>query len=1259
MNRAQYEADSVRFMYKKYFDYPLQGKLEEKAMPINNPEQAMYPKFYSYQGKYILPDLFKGIEFIGGLSMQGAKLVGTGSNGVPARLNIYEVDTLRMQLQTNSVVIREASMNAQSVAVSLYLENDSIYHPDLQFLYFEDKDEIRLTTGDRYTSGVPYRDSYHKIDMNLEELDWDRSSGIIHIRPSIGRSTGQASFESNNLFNYRTFDELQGRDYVNPLVALWQFSRRLNNLRTFSVLAYADDQGMAPYEIRHQLMKLSRLGFIFFDDQTDIITLNDKLFYYLDASVGKTDYDVILFTSKVNTPNDNAQLNLSTKDLTIFGVPNIFLSDSQNVVLVPKGNKIIMKRNRNFQFDGQVRAGLMNFYGSDFFFRYDSFKINLQDIDSLKMQILESNSNTGVTQTTDIKNLIEDITGELLIDEPSNKSGLKNFPQYPVFSSRENSFVYFDDPSIQNGVYKRKDVYFEVYSFNMDSLDNFDRHGLNLKGKFESAGMLPPLEEKLTLRSDNSLGFSYSTPENGIPVYNGKGTFYHDLVMSSSGLHGAGKMEYLASSTYSDDFLMHPDSVMAISRKFDVKEQIQGTQFPTVESKNDSIRWLTKADKFYAYQQDVPFTMYNDTVRLKGDLLVEPKGLFGTGTVDMVTASVGSRVFQFKARNILADSSGFSLNSLVSDQYAITADNVRSDINFDKNTGEFFSNENYTQVNFPEVRYVSSLDYFKWDFRNEKIEMGLNRAPLKNTGAGEDTLIGPRYISLKPSQDSLNFIAPLGVYDYRNSLLNARNVPFIRVADARIYPDKGNVIIRKNAEMETLSNAGIVADNLHEYYSLYDASVTINSSKDYTASAYYDYMDISGKSQKLFFNHLSVDSTLQTTGRAELSILDSFRLSPFFEYQGKVLLASREPNLFFDGAARLTHDCGLGKSWLKFKASINPDSVMIPVPEAPLDINLNPTYFGTFITRDSTHIYSAFSSSRQEFFDALITSAYGYLRYDRFARRYEVGPLEKLANKANPGNYMALDISSCMAYSEGDINYQVNYGQLNIKAVGDAFDNTSADTFSTKALMTMDFFFSEEALSEFGRDLDSLTTLSPYDLTDPFYKKSLKELVGADAAERMDADIGLYGEYRNIPEAFKRNLILSGVRLKWNQFTRTFRYHGDVAIIRVGDKLINKKAEAYIELTKRSTGDLLDIYIVLDDRTWYYFGYNPGSLQTVSSNRKYNGIVFDLKPGLRKVKTRMGLAGYIYSLAADRRAQLFLRRFISSGENAGDESDTQ
>jgi len=143
----------------------------------------------------------------------------------------------------------------------------------------------------------------------------------------------------------------------------------------------------------------------------------------------------------------------------------------------------------------------------------------------------------------------------------------------------------------------------------------------------------------------------------------------------------------------------------------------------------------------------------------------------------------------------------------------------------------------------------------------------------------------------------------------------------------------------------------------------------------------------------------------------------------------------------------------------------------------------------------------------------------------------------------------------------------------------------------------------------------------------------------------MEKELGLYGNYKVIPENFNKNLILSNVKLKWNQNTRSFRYHGTIGVIRVGNKAVNKEVEAYIELSKRGSGDLLDICFIVDPNTFYYFGYNPGSMQVTSSNKTFNSIILSLKDTDRKLKVKPGATGYIYTLAPDRRVDLFLTRY--------------
>ena len=1245
LKKTEYTADSVLFRYNKYFNFPLEGRLEEQVMYTPSPSTALYPKFFSYQNKYILPNLFPGIEYLGGLSMQGTKLVGTGSEYEPAIIEIYEKDTLRMVLKTRQVLISQNSILSQNTTMTLILDSDSIYHPDLIFNYQEKSDLIRLARSTSYTSETPYRNTYHKVSMSFDEFSWKRNSREILFKPMTGSALGSAVFESDKFFNYSFWEQLQGMNNIHPLVAIWEYSKGIG-FDQFPVINYANYLGIASYQVRHQLMQLSRMGFIYFNDVADMVKINDKLNYFIEACTGKIDYDVLYFISKIEAPNENAKLNLDNFDLKIFGVQHIILSDSQNVVLLPYKNQIILKRNRNFNFDGIIKAGLFTYYGSNFFFNYDTFKLNLQHIDSLRLEVKTGKRNMmGQYVIRGIDNLIEQVTGQLLIDDPANKSGLKYYPQYPIFSSRENAYVYFDEKVIQNGVYSKKDVFFEVYPFTIDSLDNFSNSGMKMDGTFESNGIIPPLDLTLSLREDYSLGFTYITPEEGIPVYKGLGTFYNTIEMSNAGLHGSGQLDYLTSTTYSDDFVFHPDSLMTISKEFINSKQLSGNSVPNAKSSNNKILWNTKQQKLFADMQNIPFTMFNDSVFLNGNILLEPIGLSGNGKIDINEAFITSNKYIFKSDQIYSDTANFKLKNPQSENLAFIADSLKILIDFNIREGQFYSNKDYTLVEFPDNRYISKVDFFIWQMNREILEMGRKKV---EEGISVDGLVGPRYSSIVPAQDSLSFVSGQTFFDYRNSIISAMEVPYIQIADARIFPKNGEITVEKNAVLRRLTNAEIIADYKTESYKLYNASLDISGKNKYKGLADYDYIDETKRDQVIHFYSLLADTSAHTVGKGRLTVIDSFRLSPFFEFQGEVLLSALQPHLTFEGGIRLVHDCGIGRSWYKFKAVIDPDSVMIPISDTPLDINLNKIYAGTMITRDSTHIYSAFLGPHMDYFDAYINRADGFIRYDNSGQFFEIGPKIKFADKSAPGNYLKLDVDSCKLLSEGNIDFQVRYGQLKIKTVGQAENNLETGKFQSNVIMSLDFFFSQEALTILAHQLDSLPDLKPFDTKDPLYTLALRNLIGSDKAEDMQNELSLLGYYKDIPEEFNKNMVLSNVQLKWDQNSRSFLYHGPVGVIRIGNTQINKYVETYIQLSKRGSGDLFDIYFKVNNSTGYYFGYNPGSLQVSSTNREFNSIVMDLKDSVRKLKVRPGQTGFIYALAPDRRAELFLRRFMES-----------
>ncbi|MFB0925498.1 MAG: hypothetical protein QMB65_09485 [Vicingaceae bacterium] len=283
--------------------------------------------------------------------------------------------------------------------------------------------------------------------------------------------------------------------------------------------------------------------------------MKDRLTAWVKASGGNVDYDVIGFLSNMKGES-NATLSLLNYDLFMKGINSVNVSDSQEVIIYPSRREITLKKNRDFDFSGAIQAGRFDIMGQNFSFKYDEFKIDMPNVDSLRIYAEDGRIDKhGDPVVSPVKTVIEKITGNLLIDKPNNKSGVKLADEYPILNSDRDSYVFYNKRSIQGGVYKKDDFYFHLEPFTIDSLDNFDNDQLKFKGTMLSAGIFPDFEETLTLQPDHSLGFVRTTPKDGYPMYAGKGTFNDTIKMSNDGLRGSGDLEYITSTTYSDDFV--------------------------------------------------------------------------------------------------------------------------------------------------------------------------------------------------------------------------------------------------------------------------------------------------------------------------------------------------------------------------------------------------------------------------------------------------------------------------------------------------------------------------------------------------------------------------------------------------------------------------------------------------------------------------------------------------------------------------------
>jgi len=1266
LTKSSYEADSVSFINKTYFDTPLLGHLEDNTVLIMNTSNATFPKFDSYKKEFVIKELYKNVDYEGGFSMQGAKLVGKGSKEKPARLDFYRKDTLRLKATSLFFIFRPEKVIGVDAAVKIYLEKDSIYHGDLFFTYTTNNKEISLSKSENYSAKSPFLNSYHKLDMNFEELRWRIDEPIILITTNPGSSIGNALFESLNFFNYKEFSDLQYYDESHPLVLLKKFAK-IEGSNHFSAEDFARYLKKPLDNIRTLLFPLSVKGFIFYDPSTETIEIKQRLYDNLNSSIGKIDYDVLRIMSSTNAPLENASIDLRNNDLKINGVPSIFVSDSQNVAIYPKDESILMKHNRSFQFDGTVEAGLFTFYGQNFFFNYEEFKITLKDVDSIHVKVITGRDNFGKPIYKDVQNTIQDVTGDVLIDKPDNKSGVQSHHEYPVFRSRGNSYVYFDNPNIVHGVYQRKrKFFFRIDPYRFDSLNTFKKESMKFEGQFSSAGIIPTISEKLILQPDFSLGFTHKAPEDGFPLYGEKGKFYNNINLSNKGLIGNGSVNYLASITKSGEFAFFPDSMNTTAPDFTLQPVNSGIQFPQVLGKDINVHWIPYSDLMELKNKTKPFQMFNPETSLNGELNLSPKGLSGNGTMDLTAALSSSKHYTYQFKTIDAEVSEFKLRSLHKEGFTVLTQNVNTHIDFSTRIGTFHSNDLNTVTEFPENKYIAQLEEFKWKMDRKELDMiSKHQNPVSTDGVKygfkNEALVGAKFTSIKHEQDSLNFISPLAIYDYENNLIVANQVKYIEIADARLYPVDEKVIIESDARMRPFTNSKILANTETRYHNIYKTDATILGRYNFEAKGKYDYIDENNKIETITFSSIGVDTTKQTFATGTIVEPDDFTLSPAFKYQGKVRLDASHKYMDFDGYVHIKDSCPNYKtSWLKFESIIEPLDVSIPVKEKLVELNRNPINLGTIMTVDSIHLYSSLFGTRKNFNDSAICNTNGLLRYNKDTDTYIIASREKQKSHFLPGQLIGLNTKTCVFHDEGLIKLGVDLGQFKINSAGTVDHNLKDNKIDLRLMMSLDFFMYGKSMQAMSKLVDSLLTMKPaVDIKVPRMKRDLASLVGLDTLNRYFDEVAK-GKVKNLPEAFSKSIFLNDVKFSWNQNSKSYRSNGKIGIGFIAGRPINKYVEGYVEIYKKHTGDIMDVYLQIDEKTFYYFGYTRGTMQVLSSDIKgFNDPISALKDSERNLKVEKNKTPYSFLISSDRKMKIVRKRWQTKEESKGQAEDQQ
>jgi hypothetical protein len=320
---------------------------------------------------------------------------------------------------------------------------------------------------------------------------------------------------------------------------------------------------------------------------------------------------------------------------------------------------------------------------------------------------------------------------------------------------------------------------------------------------------------------------------------------------------------------------------------------------------------------------------------------------------------------------------------------------------------------------------------------------------------------------------------------------------------------------------------------------------------------------------------------------------------------------------------------------------------MIPISEKPRDINDNLVFSGSYINTDSIHIYPAFLSAKKSWTDVALVNASGYLYYEKASGKYLISSLDKIIDHTLPGNMIGFDKNFCILSGEGNLSLGTNFDLVKFTSAGKVIHSIDSASVNIEAILALDFYFSEEALQLMADEIRLMPALKPVNVNSDLINKGLKDMLGTATANQIRDEMNLFGSLRDLPKEFNYELLLNEVNLKWNEVSSSFRSVGKIGIGFIGSQPINVYVDGYVEIQRRRSGDMIDIYLKADESTWYYFSYIRGVMMTQAGNYNYNSIIADTKLNDRKHPDSSVRTPYTYMIAVEDRLSRFLQRMES------------
>ncbi len=1212
--RFKLYAPDALLNYPEKLEKPVQGLLEYESTAANRyPSRARFPRFTSNESNIRVKDMAKDVTYRGGFSIQGKQLFSNSLDGGESMIEVSKEGKLRFRaFSTRPYSFADSVVSNDIARFVAYHQGgkDSIEHLGLMLRY-------NTATGKLYTrrpksvyNHTPFTMSYFGTEVSAENLLWDVNTDSIDLNMALAREKTMVEIESKDRFDAVRSTRMVALRKFHPIQVIVSYSRE-KKVNSFTARAVAQERKLDLRSFRGAMHELYLGGFIHYDMQRDLITLKPKAKLYYNAinQIKGTDYDNMRINSLTNR-GANTTIFLDSNTYKANGVNFFLISDSMKVKVTPIDRTVKIKENRRTMFSGKVETRRLIFRGSGFEFKYDSFLIRMPRIDS--MSFVKTDSATGASREMDNKILIEK-GGVLLISRPRNKSGLAELPEYPRFTATAGGKINFDGKEILGGVYDSSKVYFDIPFIDIDSTNTYDPQNLGIKGTFFSSGMFPDfVDQPISIMDDGSFGFRRPTPKEGYPVYEGKGTFIGEVTLDNKGVRGDGQLDYLNGIFESKDFVYYSDSLKTIGTKGEIKAGVYaktGASFPHVQMDDYYMDWDTQKDSMVLETyRGSKFKIYDDArenLQYEGNLTYSPKKLSGSGRVETTGAFIESPNFNFKETAFEAlNSEVMKIKSDDIKKEAVRGENVN--VNYDlKNRYADIEAVNYAieTFSFPYTRFKTSLSKARWDIDQKKVTM---------SRAANDTSATATFISTSQKQFGLEFTGKAADYDLNDFKLNVYGVPYINIANNLIIPDKGEVVIRRDAEIDRLKKSQVVFNANTTFHKFRDCDIKVKSRNVFEGTGKHDYENESGDKYVLncsfkVTKELRYDDKkkktppqeiIEASATAKIREDSAVKIFPGIIFRGNLVFKDKKKSPEFAGEYTLDIKWDDQPNWLPY---VSKDSIRKPIyVNGSNNKEATGIFLEAFGEREVYGSFLEFEPVRAK--DIEIFVAKGDLNFYADKGVYIVSPEGKMSSPDSAGNRFIYDAKEKKSNFDGKfeiIKTKENEAKVIAAGKGDADHKNSK--FNLNLMLGLEIPLSNTAAQIIAEILANGKTedaiLDPEDfhakMVDFLPEESLDDYL-TQKAVGLPNYLDLLDKYITMPK----------VNLKWSSDHKSFYSTGKIPVFNIGKYEVNAAVEGFVEVPKENNHNTIYIYLK-NGSDWFYFEIEKGTARVFSNNQAF------------------------------------------------------